>query len=100
MPPLDPEVVMSHVERLSITLPVEMARLIRAKVESGDYATDSDVVRAPLHAWQAGDSAIIERLSQIRSKIAEADMDPRPSLTEDDVDRHFKARSERQPRRA
>jgi antitoxin ParD1/3/4 len=98
MPPKAPEVAMSHVERLSITLPVEMARLIRAKVESGDYASDSDVVREALQAWQAGESASAERLAHVRSKIAEADMDPRPSLTEDAVDRHFRARAENQRR--
>ena len=35
----DAEVPMQNVERLSITLPTEMARLIRAKVEQGGYAS-------------------------------------------------------------
>lgn len=29
---------------------------------------------------------------RIRAKIAEADADPRPSLMEEEVDRHFQAR--------
>ncbi len=83
---------MSHLERLSVTLPAEIARLIRAKVESGDYASDSDVVREALQAWQTGHEPEANRLSVIREKIAEADADPAPSLTEDDVDRHFRAK--------
>ena len=36
---------MAGIERLSITLPADMARLIRAKVEEGSYASNSEVIR-------------------------------------------------------
>jgi antitoxin ParD1/3/4 len=83
---------MQHVERLSITLPTEMARLIRSKVEGGGYASNSEVIREAMRAWQAQEQQRAERLDSIRAKIAEADADPRSSLSEGDVDRHFAAR--------
>lgn len=42
---------MQTVEKLSITLPAEMVRLIRAKVESGGYASNSEVVREAMRGW-------------------------------------------------
>jgi len=83
---------MQNVERLSITLPTDMARLIRSKVEGGGYASNSEVIREAMRAWQVQEQLCAERLNGIRAKIAEADTDPRPSLSEGDVERHFVAR--------
>jgi len=88
---------MQNVERLSITLPTEMARLIRAKVEEGGYASNSEVVREAMRAWQVQEKLRADQLASIRAKIAEADADPRPSLTEEDVDKHFEARRRQNP---
>lgn len=83
---------MDTLEQLSITLPADMARLIRAKVQSGDYASNGEVVQEAIRAWQSQDRLRDERLAAIRRKIVEADADPRLSLTEEEVDRHFAAR--------
>ena len=37
--------LMRSTQQLSITLPNEMAELVRAKVEAGEYATESEVIR-------------------------------------------------------
>lgn len=86
---------MQGVERLSITLPAEMARLIRAKVEEGRYASNSEVIREAMRSWQEREQAREERLAAIRAKIDEADNDPRTSLSEAEVDRHFEERLRR-----
>jgi antitoxin ParD1/3/4 len=86
---------MQNVERLSITLPAEMVRLVRAKVEEGRYASNSEVIREALRAWQEQEQLRRERLDSIRAKIAEADADIRPSITEADVGRHFEERLKR-----
>jgi antitoxin ParD1/3/4 len=83
---------MQNVERLSITLPIEMARLIRAKVVDGGYASNSEVIREALRAWQTQEQLHTNRMNDLRAKIAEADADPRPSLTEEEVDQHFAER--------
>jgi antitoxin ParD1/3/4 len=80
---------MAQVEVLSITLPAELAELVRQRVASGDYASDSDVIREALQAWQEHGGADADRFAVIRAKIAEADADPRPSLTDEEVGRHF-----------
>jgi putative addiction module CopG family antidote len=48
---------MRTTQQLSITLPKEMAAQIRARVMSGEYASESEVVRDGLRALQARDKA-------------------------------------------
>ena len=43
---------------LSITLPIEMAEIVRAKVASGEYASESEVIRDGLRTLAARDAAI------------------------------------------
>jgi putative addiction module CopG family antidote len=43
---------------MSITLPVEMADSVRAKVASGAYASESEVIREGLRALEARDEAV------------------------------------------
>lgn len=49
---------MRTTQQLSITLPVEMAKLVKDKVASGAYASESEVVRDGLRALQERDTAI------------------------------------------
>lgn len=42
---------MQSAEKLSITLPAEMVRLIRSKVESGRYSSNSEVIREAMRGW-------------------------------------------------
>jgi antitoxin ParD1/3/4 len=49
---------MRTTKQLSVTLPVEMASQVRAKVESGEYASESEVIRDGLRALQARDRAL------------------------------------------
>ncbi len=43
---------MPEIERLTITLPSEMAAVIKGAVEGGDYASSSEVVREALRDWK------------------------------------------------
>lgn len=86
---------MQNVERLSITLPADMAQMIRAKVREGSYASNSEVIREAMRAWQEQEQLKAHRLASIRARITAADNDPRPSLSEADLDRHFEERSRR-----
>jgi len=42
---------MQAVEKMSITLPAEMVRIIRAEVEGGGYASNSEVIREAMRSW-------------------------------------------------
>ena len=49
---------MRSTQQLSITLPNEMADLVRAKVEAGEYATESEVIRDGLRTLIARDRVV------------------------------------------
>jgi antitoxin ParD1/3/4 len=49
---------MRTTQQLSITLPVEMAKLVKSKVASGAYAAESEVVREGLRALQERDEMV------------------------------------------
>ena len=49
---------MRSTQQLSITLPNEMANLVRAKVATGEYATESEVIRDGLRTLLARDRAV------------------------------------------
>lgn len=60
---------MRSTQQFSITLPNEMAEAVRAKVASGEYATESEVIRDGLRALLARDRAVEDWL---RSDVAAA----------------------------
>ena len=43
---------MADIERLTITLPADMARLVKGAVDEGDYASSSEVIREALRDWK------------------------------------------------
>ena len=49
---------MRTTQALSVTLPHEMARMLKEKVASGEYATESEVIREGLRALQAQEQAV------------------------------------------
>ena len=51
---------MRTTQQLSITLPTEMAQKVKARVASGDYASESEVIREGLRALEERD-AVVER---------------------------------------
>jgi putative addiction module CopG family antidote len=49
---------MRTTQSLSITLPNEMAEMVKAKVASGEYASESEVIRDGLRTLAARDAAV------------------------------------------
>ncbi|WP_070153868.1 type II toxin-antitoxin system ParD family antitoxin [Sphingobium phenoxybenzoativorans] len=49
---------MRSTQQFSVTLPNEMASLVRAKVASGEYASESEVIREGLRALSARERAM------------------------------------------
>lgn len=60
---------MRHTLAISVTLPHDMAAMLKAKVASGEYATESEVVRDGLRALQARDLAME---SWLRDEVAKS----------------------------
>ena len=55
---------MRTTQQFSITLPNEMAEMVREKVASGEYATESEVIRDGLRTLQSRDRAVEEWLQK------------------------------------
>ena len=49
---------MRTTQQLSVTLPNDMADVVKAKVRSGEYASESEVIRDGLRALMARDRAM------------------------------------------
>lgn len=60
---------MRTTRQLSITLPNEMADVLRERVRSGEYASESEVVRECVRALWARDQAVE---AWLHSEVAEA----------------------------
>ena len=76
-------------QTLNVSLPEDMIELVHAKVEAGVFASSSEVIREALRIWQSDEARHQERMAVIRAKIAEADADLRPSLSEEEMDEYF-----------
>ena len=68
---------MAHVEKVSVALTSEMAAMMRQLVESGEYASASEVMREALRDWKfrrtQRDQAIDELRRQWDAGIASGD---------------------------
>jgi antitoxin ParD1/3/4 len=57
---------MANVEKINIALPADMAALVRSAVETGDYASSSEVIREALREWKARRAARSDAINEIR----------------------------------
>lgn len=60
---------MSKLERITVTMPAEMAAKLRAAVEGGSYATSSEIVREAVRAWVDKEERREAALSTFRAEI-------------------------------
>jgi putative addiction module CopG family antidote len=81
---------MRSTQQFSITLPNEMADTVKAKVASGEYATESEVIRDGLRALAARDRAMETWLREQVSPAAQALKDaPERALSTEQVREHL-----------
>jgi antitoxin ParD1/3/4 len=84
---------MRTTQSLSITLPIEMAEMVKAKVASGEYASESEVIRDGLRTLIARDVAIEKWLAEeVAPTFDEMKAKPERALSAEDVDRRLDAR--------
>jgi len=58
------------IERLTITLPADMAGLVKGAVDDGDYASTSEVIREALRDWKLRRELRLGQLAELRADIA------------------------------
>lgn len=77
---------MRTTQQLSITLPNEMADIVKAKVRAGEYASESEVIRDGLRALMARDRAVESWLhDQVGPAYDALKNDPSRAVTVDQV---------------
>lgn len=87
---------MRPTRQLSVTLPDEMADQVQARVESGEYANESEVIRDGLRALQARDRAVERWLRNEALPSYDAyKRDPQRGLSLDEVRAGLEARHNR-----
>lgn len=81
---------MRNSQPLTITLPLEMAQMVKDKVASGEYATESEVIRDGLRTLAARDAAV-ERwlLEEVMPTMQDARAHPEKLLTAEQVRRNL-----------
>lgn len=67
---------MSKLERITVTMPEEMAAKLRAAVETGEYATTSEIVREALRDWSEEQERKQAALERMRAIVEEASKGP------------------------
>ncbi len=60
---------MPAIERMTITLPSDMAALVKNAVNGGDYASSSEVVREALRDWKMKRALQLLELTAIKRDI-------------------------------
>jgi antitoxin ParD1/3/4 len=61
--------IMADIERMTITMPTEMAAIVKNAVDTGDYASSSEVVRAALRDWKLKRTLQLEELATLKEDI-------------------------------
>ncbi|ANP89064.1 ribbon-helix-helix domain-containing protein [Rhizobium leguminosarum] len=84
---------MRTTQPLNITLPLEMAQMVKAKVSSGEYATESEVIRDGLRTLAARDAAVEKWLrDEVVPTYDEMKAHPERALSVEEVRRRLDAR--------
>lgn len=60
---------MAGVERLTITLPTDMAALVKGAVDAGGYASTSEVVREALRDWRLKQELRLQEVAALKAEI-------------------------------
>jgi antitoxin ParD1/3/4 len=60
---------MSSIERMTITMPADMAAVVKAAVDAGDYASTSEVVRDALREWKTRRAVQLQEIAALKADI-------------------------------
>ena len=71
---------MPNVEKISIALPPEMVAVVREAVETGEYASSSEVVRDALRDWTQKRSLRQQGIDELRQVWRQALDDKAPGV--------------------
>ena len=91
---------MRTTQQMSITLPNELAAAVREKVASGEYASESEVIRDGLRVLMARDRAVDRWLrDEVGPAYDALKADPSRAVTADQVRARLRAEYDKKDRR-
>ncbi|MGY1877772.1 MULTISPECIES: ribbon-helix-helix domain-containing protein [Pseudomonas] len=94
--PPSADIYMRSTQQMSITLPIEMAALVKAKVAAGEYASESEVIRDGLRVLLARDRAMEDWLrDEVIPAAAALKTKPERALSVEQVREHMAAKRQR-----
>ena len=67
---------MSKLERITVTVTEEMTSMLRDAVDSGEYATTSEIIREAVRDWADKQDRDRQALEHLRELIAEGEKGP------------------------
>ena len=75
---------MGTIERITVAMPAAMAAALRSAVETGEYATTSEIVREALRDWTRARDSERRGLEALREAI-QAGIDSGPGIPAEEV---------------
>jgi len=82
---------MANIERVTVTVPAEMATVLRNTVEGGEYASTSEIVREALRDWTRKRDQELQDLETLRKAIQDG-LKRGPGLPAEEVFAELRAR--------
>ncbi|AZF25595.1 KluA regulatory protein [Pseudomonas sp. R2-60-08W] len=90
------DIQMRSTQQMSITLPIEMAALVKAKVAAGEYASESEVIRDGLRVLLARDRAMDDWLrDEVIPAATALEAEPELGLSAEQVREHMAVKRQR-----
>ncbi len=74
---------MGATERLTITLPADVAGMVKDAVDEGDYASPNEVIREALLDWKLKRESRLNRLAQLKAEMDNGMADVRAGRVSD-----------------
>jgi antitoxin ParD1/3/4 len=65
----DRRLSMTAIERMTVTLPADMAAVVKDAVDEGDYASSSEVVREALRDWKTKRALQLKEMESLKADI-------------------------------
>ena len=60
---------MAGIERMTVTLPTDMATMVKRAVDGGDYASSSEVIREALRDWRLKRELRVHKIAELKKEI-------------------------------
>lgn len=84
---------MSEASSLTVTLPARLAAALKSAVDSGEFGSVDDAVSEAVALWYVDRRAYEDELEDFRGTLREAENDPSPDMTSDEVRAYLASRA-------